>query len=313
MTLVLVVLLVLGGAGCAAAAFTGGRVATDGPATADHGGATPGGPADRLGRAHASVVHYADRHLRDSGRNRPLARRLERAGSRFRPAEWVVLVAGLALTGAIVGGVVLGVAGVLLGALTVGAGAHLWIGRATTRRQRAFAEQLPDMLDLLSSGMRSGQGLLAALGAVADEADAPMRDELGRVLTEHRLGRDLGESLRAMADRVGGRDVAWVVGAMEINREVGGDLSTVVDQVADTIRDRNRVRGQIQALSAEGRLSGAILCALPPLALVAFRLLNPDYIGELTGRVAGWFLLGLATVLLVVGAAWLRRLARFTY
>ncbi|MDY7101325.1 MAG: type II secretion system F family protein [Actinomycetota bacterium] len=319
----LVALLALVALALTVAAFVGGDQADAAPAAASSTAAASspaatGAPGpidgvDRLGQVHASVVGYTERRLRSSGRNRSLGRRLERAGSRFRPAEWVVLVAGLTVTGAIVGGVLLGPGGVVLGVVAVVFGNHLWTGRATSRRQQAFARQLPDMLGLLSSGMRAGQGLVAALDNVADEAEAPMSEELTRVLAEHRLGRDLTEALRAMAERVGGRDIAWVVGAMEINREVGGDLSGVLDQVADTIRDRERVRGQIKALSAEGRLSAYILCALPPLVLVLFRLINPGYVSELTGTFVGWALLGLATFLLVVGTAWLRRLVRFSY
>ncbi len=135
---------------------------------------------------------------------------------------------------------------------------------------------MPDTLQLLTSTLRSGYGLLQALDSVAQEAAEPARTEFRRVLLEIRVGRDLSAALRALSDRMRSQDFAWVVGAIEINREIGGDLAAVLDSTAETIRERQRVHRQVRALTAEGRLSGYILTALPVVVALAMRVHQPE-------------------------------------
>ncbi len=188
-----------------------------------------------------------------------------------------------------------------------------WASRADSRRSAAFAEQLPETLQLIAGSMRSGLSLLQAIDTVSLEAPMPTSEEFQRVLYENRLGRDMTESLGALSERMGSADFQWVVGAIEIHREVGGDLAEVLDRVADTVRGRNRVRAQVQALSAEGRLSGVVLSLLPPLMFVALAFLNPAYLGELTDRTIGWILIAISAGLLATGSIWLQRMAKFRF
>ena len=109
------------------------------------------------------------------------------------------------------------------------------------------------------------------------------------------------------------KDFDWVVTAIEIHREVGGDLSSILDRVGNTIRQRNRVLGQVKALSAEGKMSGLILFMLPPGMLAAISALNPEYLQEMIGDSAGQVLLAIATILLAIGGWWLKKLAKFVY
>ena len=160
--------------------------------------------------------------------------------------------------------------------------ARLVVGHLAERRRAKFAEQLPDTLQLLTSTLRSGYGLLQALDSVAQEAAEPARTEFRRVLLEIRVGRDLSAALRALSDRMRSQDFDWVVGAIEINREIGGDLAAVLDSTAETIRERQRVYRQMQALTAEGRLSGYILTALPVVVALAMRFINPPMFARLT-------------------------------
>ncbi len=203
-------------------------------------------------------------------------------------------------------------AAVVLMAVVVGLH-RSWVSRAGARRSAAFAEQLPETLQLIAGSMRSGLSLLQAIDTVSLEAPSPTAEEFQRVLYENRLGRDMAESLGALSDRMGSADFQWVVGAIDIHREVGGDLAEVLDRVAETVRGRNRVRAQVRALSAEGRLSGVVLSMLPPTMFVALAFLNPAYLGELTDRTLGWILIGISAALLATGSIWLQRMARFRF
>jgi tight adherence protein B len=178
------------------------------------------------------------------------------------------------------------------------------------QRRRKFSDQLGDTLVLLSSSLRAGYGLVQAVDAVARETDAPMSVEFGRVVVETRLGRDLNEALDAVAQRVGSEDFEWVVEAMEIHREVGGDLAEVLDHVAETIRARTRIVRQVRALAAEGKISAIVLFALPIAVGILIASSNPDYTDRLFNTTAGKIMLAVAAALMVAGGLWLRRLVR---
>lgn len=245
-----------------------------------------------------------------SDRSGRLNARLERAGLAVRPAEFVVfgvavVAGGAAVVALLVGGLFAIVAAVVL-AIAV------WHGlkHMERRRQRALAEQLGDTLQLLAGSLRAGHGLIQAIDQVTREAEAPTSEEFHRVIIEARLGRDLAEALSAMAVRAGNEDIEWVVQAIRIHREVGGDLSEILDRVGETIRDRNRVRGQIRSLTAEGRLSGAILMALPFLVGGWMYYTNRPYIMELFTRPAGRVILAVGAVLMIMGAAVMKRLVK---
>ena len=185
--------------------------------------------------------------------------------------------------------------------------------RRAERRLAKFDSQLERTLPLMAGSLRAGYGIMQALDVVARESESPTAEEFRRLVMESRLGRDLGESLDAMAERVKSEDFNFVVQAIEIHREVGGDLAEVLDHVADTIRDRNRVRGQVRALSAEGRLSAGILFALPFVMCVVIQILNPVYFKELTSHTVGQVMLVFGLGLLIVGGLWMRRLVRLVF
>ena len=145
------------------------------------------------------------------------------------------------------------------------------------------------------------------------ESPSPTREEFQRVLFETQLGHPLPDALRMLARRIGSEDFEWVVQAIEIQRDVGGDLAALLDNVTSTIRDRTRVRRQIDTLTAEGRLSAVILFCLP-LGMFAFMSFsNPSYLDELSSTLAGNVMLIGGAALLVVGGFWLRRIIRLVY
>ncbi len=252
----------------------------------------------------------AEKTLERNERAKSLNARLEQAGIRLRPGEFV-LAAASAAVGLLAAGTFL--SGPLLGLGLAGASflvPRFWLRWRAGRRRAAFADQLGDTLQMIAGSIRAGYGLLQAIEAAAAEALAPTSEEFSRLLVETQLGRDLGEALVALADRVGSDDFRWVVEAIEIHRQVGGDLSEILDIVSTTIRDRARIRRRIKALSAEGRLSAFILIGLPIVVGVAISFTNPGYMAELTGSTVGRVMIGGGAGLMVVGAAWMRKLVQ---
>jgi tight adherence protein B len=260
---------------------------------------------------HASDV--AERSLQRSGHRGGLEAALEKAAVDMRPGEFMVLT----VTGAVVAlaiGLVLGgpVIALIFASCAVG-GARFYLKRRAEHRLAKFDSQLERTLPLMAGSLRAGYGIMQALDVVARESESPTADEFRRLVMESRLGRDLGESLDAMSERVKSEDFNFVVQAIEIHREVGGDLAEVLDHVADTIRDRNRVRGQVRALTAEGRLSAGILFVLPFVMCVVIQILNPVYFHELTSETLGQVMLAFGLGLLIVGGLWMRRLIRLVF
>jgi tight adherence protein B len=260
------------------------------------------------------VTLVTEKALRRRGYDRGLNAALERAGIDLRPAEFVVVVAGACIGAFAVGLLLSGpLVGLVLTGVTVVV-ARLLLSAKADRRQTQFAEQLADTLQLLSGSLRAGYSLMQAIDAVAREADAPTSDEFGRVVVETRLGRDTNDAFQALADRLQVEDFAWVMQAIQIHREVGGDLAEVLDTVGDTIRERDQVRRQVKALSAEGRLSAYVLLALPFGVGGLIFITNRPYIAELTsGGLLGWGLLGTGAVLMTIGVLWMRNLVKLEF
>lgn len=233
---------------------------------------------------------------------------LERADLPLRAAEGMFFyLAGavlMTLLAFVLGGFVPGVAVALLALLLPPAVVNF----LASRRAKAFQSQLPDTLQLLSGSLRAGYSLLQGVEAVSKEVSDPMGQELRRVITEARLGREVEDAMEAVADRMGSADFAWAVMAIRIQREVGGNLSELLLTVADTMVHRERLRRDIAALTAEGKMSAMIL-GLLPIGLGAFMWLsNPEYMSPLGSTTLGHVLLGLATVSGLIGFAWMKKI-----
>jgi tight adherence protein B len=175
------------------------------------------------------------------------------------------------------------------------------------RRKRAFTSQLPDTLQLLSGSLRAGYSLLQGVEAVAQEVDDPMGKELRRVLAEARLGRPLEDSLADTADRMGSPDFEWAVMAIRIQREVGGNLAELLQTVGETMIARERLRREVRALTAEGRISALILGILPVALGFLMYGVNPEYIKTLFHHTSGHIMLGGAGILALIGFYWMKK------
>ena len=275
--------------------------------------AAPSGTERAVSTLADRATAFAERRLNRGGGGTGLSGSLERAGSALRAGEYVVVSLSFALVAAAVG-VVLGgtVMGAVFGMAGIG-GAVFWLQVRVQRRQSAFADQLGDALLLIAGGLQAGHGIIQSCDAVATENLEPASDEFRRLIAETRLGRDFVDALRALGDRVGGDDFRWVVDAIEIHREVGGDLSEVLRSLAATIRSRNQVRRRVQALSAEGKLSGVVLMALPFVVGAFVTVSNPGYLNELFTTRPGQIMVAGAATMMIAGGLWIRRIVTFDY
>jgi tight adherence protein B len=262
----------------------------------------------------------AERLLGEGARRASLEDQLELAGI-TTPSTTVVLrlviVAALAL---LLGtGVALLRPSIFAWALPIGLvaftvlGARFLLERRISKRRLAFADQLDDTLSLVASGLRAGHSLPRAMDAVSQEAESPTAEEFARILNQHRLGRDLGEAIGLSAARMQSDDLAWVSQAVAIHREVGGNLSEVLDHVGETIRERSQVRRQVATLSAEGRMSANVLIALPVLIAVVLAVISPGYLTAFLTTPLGWAMIAGGLVLFAIGIVWLRAVVRVRF
>lgn len=260
-----------------------------------------------------SAVGMAQKALQgNKGFESALAAKLDAAAISLKPAEWVLLHAAIALVATILG-FLLSSGGLLLSLLLFVVGVilpWLYLGIRKSKRLKAFNAQLPETLQLVSGGLTAGLSLAQSLDTVVREGSDPIAGEFRRALVESRLGVQVEDSLDSIADRMESDDFAWVVMAIRIQREVGGNLAELLLKVSATMREREYLRRQVKSLSAEGRMSGWILGALPPGMLAYLTVANPSYLGQMLGTTLGLVMLGAAAVLMAVGAFWMSRVVK---
>ncbi len=241
-----------------------------------------------------------------------ISERLEGAGNPFKPAEWLVLhVSAFVACGAIGlllggGNLVVGVVFLFLGAV----GPWFYLGFRRNRRRKAFESTLPETLQLISGSLAAGLSLAQSIDTVVKEGREPISSEFQRVLVETRLGISLDDALEGVADRFDSHDFAWVVMAIRIQRQVGGNLAELLDTVSATMREREYMRRQVAALAAEGKLSAWVLGGLPPLFMVYLFITKRDYVMPMFTEPMGWVMLAGAATLLGVGVFWMSRLVK---
>ncbi len=241
-----------------------------------------------------------------------LASSLEAAGVALRPAEWLLLRAGIVVAGGLVA-LLIGTASIVLGVLLVVAavvGPWLYLKVKRDRRLKAFSAGLADTLQLMSGSLSAGLSLAQSIDTIVREGTEPIAGEFRRVVVESRLGVTLEDSLDGVAQRMGSRDFEWVVMAIRIQREVGGNLAELLLTVAATLRERDYLRRHVRALSAEGRLSCYILGGLPPIFLLYLALSKPEYVHPMFSTPLGWTMCAGMALLLSVGVFWMSKVAK---
>jgi len=184
----------------------------------------------------------------------------------------------------------------------------LHLKRRRNKRLNKLTGQLPDVFELLSQALRAGNSLASAMQLVAKELPDPAGTEFGRVFHEQNLGLKIEDALRNMADRVGALDVRFFVTAVLIQRQVGGDLAEVLDKISSVVRERLQLFGTVQALTAEGRLSGYVLLGLPVFIFFILMYVNPQYMSLLYTDPTGKMILTTAIVMQLMGWALIKKI-----
>lgn len=285
-----------------------GRIGRYGP----RHGAIPGNDDVSAAQKADSVVLGVTKRLMSPEAEQRLSGRLELAAVARKPAEWVLLGGCVAIVIATAVSVLTAniIIGVLVGALVGWLSMRMLLSHLIRRRRGAFADQLPDVLQLLASSLQAGFSLLQALDAVVREAAQPAAGEFARALAEARLGAELEACLETIADRMGSDDLRWTVMAIRIQRRIGGHLAEVMLTTVSTIRERGFLRRQVHALSAEGRLSAYVLIAVPVVLAAFLFITRPTYMRPLYTTHLGELLLAGALVLQVIGTLLMRRMIK---
>ncbi len=243
-----------------------------------------------------------------SGMSKKLQWGLLQAGLLVRPSELVALAGGLAAVGFIIG--------LLLHKLPVGLGLFVvglilpftYVNLRKGRRSKALVNQLAEALAMMASSLRSGYSFMRAMQVVRDEMDPPIAEEFGRVLDELNVGVSHERALKHLMDRCPNGDVELVVTACQIQANVGGNLAEVLDTTAEMIRERVRLQGEINALTAEGRLSAGILTAMPGLLGVIVSRISPGYMDPMFQTKAGLIMVAGAVLSTLMGLLVIKKL-----
>lgn len=270
-----------------------------------------GGPAGSGPGVKQQAIDATERVLRGRPLDVKLAQKLEAGGLTLHAAEWLLLHAGIAVGSALVGYALSRSIAVAVLALFGGAVVpYLYLSRRSSRRLKAFGGQLADTLQLISGGLSAGLSLAQSLDTVVREGNEPVSGEFRRALVEQRLGVSIDESLSGVAERMRSDDFAWVVMAIRVQRDVGGNLAELLLTVANTLREREYLRRQVATLSAEGKLSAWILGGLPPAFFVYLLVLRPEYLQPMFDNTIGWVMLGGACVMMALGVVSLKKMVK---
>ena len=239
---------------------------------------------------------------------------LERAGSTMSVARYLLLRLALAVIAFVVVAVAFGYP--LLGlpvAVVAALAPRVVLMRQARRRLLRFEAQLAEAIDLLVGALRAGHGFLQGLESVAKQIEDPTRHEINRVLEEVNVGIGPVEALEGVRERIPSYDLALLVSAISVQRQTGGNLAEVLENLASTVRERRRVRGEVHALTTGPRVSSYVLGAIPALLFLYFIAISTDYRDIMLGTMYGHILLGLAAVLSTLGYVFSRKVSKVEY
>lgn len=262
------------------------------------------------GSVVTKAVDATEKLIKGGGIDVTLAKRLDAGGMSMHAAEWLLLHAGIAVGSAAAGfafaGPTFAVVGLVAGLLLP----WMFLKHKASRRIKAFDGQLADTLQLVSGSLSAGLSLTQSLDTVVREGNEPVSGEFRRALVEQRLGVEVETALEGVASRMRSDDFAWVVMAVRIQRDVGGNLAELLLTVAGTLREREYLRRQVKTLSAEGKMSAWILGGLPPGFFCYLMLVQPEYLQPMLGSTLGWLMLGAAAVLMALGVVVMKQMVK---
>jgi tight adherence protein B len=257
------------------------------------------------------VTGHIDRALRRRGVSSKLALQLERADVHMTPSEFVMITTGLVGGVALISFIVLKnpAFGLLATAMAFYA-PRIWLWRKRQKRMKAFNDQLADGIALLANSLRSGYSLPQALELLSRDARPPLAQEFARVNREVNLGLSPTDALGNVLNRVPSDDLDLFVTAINIQREVGGNLAEVLDAIADTIRDRIKLLGEVRVLTAQQSYAGYVVTGLPIVLAAVMFLISRSYMQTLFTTLLGWCFLAIASMGIIAGFFAMRKIVK---
>ena len=276
-------------------------------------------PADSDGEVPTDIVKQRlrgplpglDRLLASSGRGSGFGRWLEQSGVRLSPSAVVMIVAGCGIAGGLVAALLVRQPMV---SLAIGAVAAtipvLVLKQKRTARLRRFEEHFPEALDLISRAVRAGHGFTAGLKMAAEELEDPVGPEFRKTFDEQNFGLPLKDALANLSERVPLLDVRFFSTAVLIQRETGGNLAEILENLANVVRERFKILRQVRVHSAHGRFTAWVLMALPVGLCFALSVINPEYMNLLFEESMGQKMIVVAVTMQVVGYLWIKRVIK---
>jgi tight adherence protein B len=275
--------------------------------------ASPGTKLDR--KQYDLMVYYqmtkqkVRKNMLTKEKNSKLETLLRRSGLPLKPEEYILfkwLAAGISgvLLLLVSGNIILMIPGFLLGLLFP----RWYVKKKIKERVVRFNDGLPDMISTIVGSLRAGFSFQQALKAVTEEAGSPIKEEMESVLKEMQYGASLEDSLNDLKNRMPSEDLDLMIQAILIQRQVGGNLATVLDKIVQTIRERTKIHRQISSLTAQGRLSGIVIGLLPIILAFVLYLIEPEYIGTLFNHPVGIALIAAGLVSGTIGFFLIRKI-----
>jgi tight adherence protein B len=252
-----------------------------------------------------------DRMMAKTAAGTSLARLIEQAGSRTTPSAVVTMSVAAGVAAAFVTATFVRVPFAPLVAAAVAALIpYGWLRHKRSSRLHRFEEQFPEALDLLSRAIRAGHAFQTAMGMVGDDRAQPVGPEFKKTFDEQNFGLPLRDALNQLAERMPLLDVRFFVTAVLIQRETGGNLSEILDNLAHVVRERFKIQRQVRVHTAHGRFTGYVLLALPAALAIALSFLNPEHMQMLFREHLGQMMLLTAIVMQTVGFIWIRQVIK---
>ena len=271
----------------------------------------PAATASVLKQADEGPLPGIDRAIATMGIGSSLSKLIEQSGSRTTPSTIVVMCIGGAALGAFLTATFVRLPFASVGGALVGLFVPIGMLRhKRTRRLRRFEEMFPEALDLLSRAIRAGHAFQTAMGMVADELGEPVGPEFKKCFDQQNFGLPIRDALNQLAERMPILDVRFFVTAVLIQRDTGGNLAEILDNLAHVVRERFKILRQVRVHTAHGRFTGWVLMALPAALGVALQIINPSHMELLFNERMGQQLLMVAIVMQVIGYIWIRKVIK---
>jgi tight adherence protein B len=264
-----------------------------------------------LKQALRGPLPAVDRLVAKTGVGSKLARVIEQSGVRVTPSAVVVMTVIAAAAGALIASLFIRQPlAPLVVAAAAGSMPMIWLLRCRSVRLKRFEEAFPEALDLLSRAIRAGHAFQTAMGMVADELPDPIGPEFKKTFDQQNFGLPLRDALNDLADRVAILDVRFFVTAVLIQRDTGGNLSEILDNLAHVVRERFKIKRQVRVHTAHGRFTGYVLLALPAALAIALSFINPEHMQTLFRERIGQTMLMVAVVMQAIGFVWIRQVIK---